>query len=82
MLASATGAVAPPCGCGGRTKKPDPSMINGMLAGLVRSRLRALSSVLAASLLGLIAGILVVESVFFFDKMKIDDAVGPYRPWR
>src|SRR5260221_6399644 len=30
-----------------------------------------------ASILGAVAGILVVESVFFLDKRRIDDPVGP-----
>jgi Amt family ammonium transporter len=29
-----------------------------------------------ASIIGLIAGVLVVESVFFFDRIQIDDSVG------
>jgi hypothetical protein len=29
-----------------------------------------------AAIIGIVAGILVVESVFFFDKIRIDDAVG------
>ena len=61
-----------------KTKKPDPSMMcNGLLAGLVAITAPcAFVSAGGASLLGLIAGVLVVEAVFFFDKMRIDDAVG------
>jgi len=61
-----------------RTKKPDPSMMaNGMLAGLVAITAPcAFVSAAGASIIGLIAGVLVVESVFFFDKLKIDDPVG------
>jgi Amt family ammonium transporter len=33
-------------------------------------------SIGSAAIIGIIAGILVVFSVFFFDKMKIDDPVG------
>jgi Amt family ammonium transporter len=79
MLASATGALA---SClwmwWVRSKKPDPSMMcNGMLAGLVAITCPcAFVSAAGASLLGLVAGILVVESVFFFDKIGIDDPVG------
>ncbi|HVO72732.1 MAG TPA: hypothetical protein VMT35_01805, partial [Ignavibacteriaceae bacterium] len=79
MLASATGAMA---AClwmwWFRTKKPDPSMLcNGMLAGLVAiTAPSAFVSAGGASIIGLIAGVLVVESVFFFDKIKIDDPVG------
>jgi Amt family ammonium transporter len=79
MLASATGAVGATLWMWWvRTKKPDPSMMcNGMLAGLVAITCPcAFVSAGGASLLGLVAGILVVESVFFFDKIGIDDCVG------
>jgi ammonium transporter, Amt family len=61
-----------------KTKKPDPSMMcNGMLAGLVAITAPcAFVSVGGAAIIGVIAGILVVEAVFFFDKARIDDAVG------
>lgn len=61
-----------------KTKKPDPSMMcNGMLAGLVAITAPcAFVSVGGAAIIGIVAGILVVEAVFFFDKVKIDDAVG------
>ena len=79
MLASATGALAATLWMWWfRTKKPDPSMMaNGMLAGLVAITAPcAFVSAGGASIIGLISGILVVESVFFFDKIKIDDPVG------
>ena len=79
MLASATGALGATLWMWWfRTKKPDPSMMcNGMLAGLVAITCPcAFVSAGGASILGLIAGVLVVESVFFFDKIGIDDAVG------
>jgi Amt family ammonium transporter len=79
MLASATGAVGATLWMWWvRTKKPDPSMMcNGMLAGLVAITCPcAFVSAAGASILGLVAGILVVESVFFFDKIGIDDCVG------
>jgi Amt family ammonium transporter len=79
MLASATGALGATLWMWWiRTKKPDPSMMcNGMLAGLVAITCPcAFVSAGGASILGLVAGILVVESVFFFDKMGIDDCVG------
>jgi Amt family ammonium transporter len=79
MLASATGALAATLWMWWfRTKKPDPSMMcNGMLAGLVAITCPcAFVSAGGASLIGLIAGILVVESVFFFEKIGIDDCVG------
>jgi Amt family ammonium transporter len=48
-----------------------------MLAGLVAITCPcAFVSAGGASLLGLIAGILVVESVFFFDRIGVDDCVG------
>jgi Amt family ammonium transporter len=79
MLASATGALGATLWMWWfKTKKPDPSMMcNGMLAGLVAITCPcAFVSAFGASALGLVAGILVVESVFFFDKMGIDDCVG------
>ena len=58
--------------------KYDPSMMcNGMLAGLVAITAPcAFVSAGGASIIGIIAGILVVEAVFFFDRIKIDDSVG------
>ncbi len=79
MLASATGAMAATLWMWWfRTKKPDPSMmLNGMLAGLVAiTAPSAFVSAGGAAWIGLIAGIVVVEAVFFFDKLKIDDPVG------
>jgi Amt family ammonium transporter len=79
MLASATGALGATLWMWWfKTKKPDPSMMcNGMLAGLVAITCPcAFVSAGGASALGLIAGILVVESVFFFEKIGIDDCVG------
>ncbi len=59
-------------------KKPDLSMmLNGMLAGLVGITAGADDvSPFAAVAIGAIAGIIVVLSVLFFDKIKIDDPVG------
>jgi Amt family ammonium transporter len=58
--------------------KPDLSMtLNGGLAGLVAITAPcAFVSVGSAFLIGIVAGILVVGSVFFFDRIKIDDPVG------
>jgi Amt family ammonium transporter len=79
MLASATGAFGATLWMWWfRTKKPDPTMMaNGMLAGLVAITAScAFVSAGGASIIGLIAGILVVESVFLFDRIQIDDPVG------
>jgi len=60
-------------------KKPDASMtMNGALAGLVAITAPcAVVSPGAAVVIGLIAGVLVVLSVEFFDKvLHIDDPVG------
>jgi Amt family ammonium transporter len=58
--------------------KPDLSMLlNGTLAGLVA--ITAPCSVVTVGssvVIGLIAGVLVVYSVLFFDKVKLDDPVG------
>ncbi|MDH5542636.1 MAG: ammonium transporter [Nitrospinota bacterium] len=58
--------------------KPDLSMaLNGALAGLVSITAGCDGvSPFAAVLIGSIAGILVVYSILFFDKLKIDDPVG------
>jgi Amt family ammonium transporter len=58
--------------------KPDLSMIlNGSLAGLVAITAPcAFVSVPSSLIIGLIAGILVVVSVLFFDRIKVDDPVG------
>ncbi len=79
MIASATAALATTLYMWWfKTKKPDPSMMcNGMLAGLVAITAPcAFVSAGGAAIIGIISGILVVEAVFFFDKIKIDDAVG------
>jgi Amt family ammonium transporter len=58
--------------------KPDPSMMcNSMLAGLVAiTSPCAFVTPIAAFVIGAVAGVLVVVSVFFFDNRKIDDPVG------
>ena len=59
-------------------KKADLTMtINGCLAGLVAvTGSCAYVSIPVSMLIGAIAGIIVVLSVFFFDRIKIDDPVG------
>lgn len=58
--------------------KPDLGMtLNGCLAGLVAITAPcAFVSVTSSLIIGGIAGILVVLSIIFFDRMKIDDPVG------
>ena len=51
--------------------------LNGALAGLVAITAEpADPSALLATIIGGIGGVLVVLSILFFDKMKIDDPVG------
>ncbi|KAF0095754.1 MAG: ammonium transporter [Puniceicoccaceae bacterium 5H] len=59
-------------------KKPDLSMsLNGILAGLVGITAGAdQMGPWSALIVGFIAGVIVVFSVLFFDKIKIDDPVG------
>jgi Amt family ammonium transporter len=79
MLAGSTAALAATLWVWWvKTKKPDPSMMcNGMLAGLVAITAPcAFVSAGGAAIIGIVAGILVVESVFFWDRVGIDDAVG------
>src|SRR3972149_4451179 len=59
-------------------KKPDLGItLNGCLAGLVAITAPcAFVSVPSALIIGLIAGVLVVAAVLFFDKVRIDDPVG------
>jgi Amt family ammonium transporter len=81
MLASATGAFCAMMWSWRKTKlgKPDPGMsANGMLAGLVAiTAPSGFVSPWAALLIGAIAGVLVVESMRFFERVaRIDDPVG------
>lgn len=59
-------------------KKPDLSMgLNGILAGLVGITAGADAvGTWEAVLIGLIAGVIVVFAILFFDKIRIDDPVG------
>jgi ammonium transporter, Amt family len=77
-LAGAAGGVVAPITQFFIGKKFDLGMsINGILAGLVGITAGADSvSVPSAVLIGVIAGVLVVLSVNFFDKIKVDDPVG------
>ena len=77
-LAAAAGGVAATLTSWVAIKKPDLSMmLNGILAGLVAITAGAdQMSVIDSVIIGLIGGIVVVFSVFFFDKLKLDDPVG------
>jgi Amt family ammonium transporter len=78
-LAAAAGAVAALVTSWIISRKPDGSMaLNGALAGLVAITAPCYTvSGNAALIIGLIAGILVVLSVYFFDHiLKVDDPVG------
>jgi ammonium transporter, Amt family len=80
MLASATGALFATLWMWRvRGGKPDPSMMcNGMLAGLVAITAPcAFVNSVSACIIGLIAGILVVEAALFIERrLKVDDPVG------
>jgi Amt family ammonium transporter len=78
MLASATGAFFAMVYVWMTSKKPDPTMMcNGMLAGLVAiTSPCAFVTPMGAFIIGAVAGVLVVVSCAFFDKVKIDDPVG------
>jgi Amt family ammonium transporter len=58
--------------------KPDIGMtLNGCLAGLVGiTASAAFTNITCSAIIGAIAGVLVVLSVLFFDRIKIDDPVG------
>ncbi|MBI1922839.1 ammonium transporter [Candidatus Poribacteria bacterium] len=58
--------------------KPDFSMtVNGALAGLVAITAPcAFVNIVSSAIIGIVAGVLVVLGVIFFDKLKIDDPVG------
>lgn len=78
-LAAATATVATMITTWIRYKKPDVSMtLNGSLAGLVAITAGCDAvSPFGAAAIGIIAGILVVFAVEFFDKVvKVDDPVG------
>ena len=77
-LAAASGALSSMACSYFACKKPDLSMaLNGILAGLVGITAGADSvGILDSIIIGLVAGAIVVYSILFFDKMKIDDPVG------
>ena len=77
-LAAAAGGLAASVASWMLSSKPDLSMgLNGILAGLVGITAGAdVVTPMAALLIGLIAGVIVVFSVVLFDRIKIDDPVG------
>jgi Amt family ammonium transporter len=78
MLASITGAIGSMVALEVKGLKHDPSMMcNGMLAGLVAITAPcAFVSPWAAALIGAVAGVIVVYSVLFIERIGIDDCVG------
>mgnify|MGYP001817064057 CR=1 FL=1 len=77
-LAAAAGAVLAMFTSWIRFGKPEVGMsLNGALAGLVGITAGCANvSPLSAIVIGAIAGVLVVLSVLFFDKIRVDDPVG------
>jgi ammonium transporter, Amt family len=79
MLAGAAGSFTAMLYVWARMGKPDPSMLaNGLLAGLVAITAPcAFVNSVSAVIIGGIAGVLVVVSVFFIERtLKVDDPVG------
>jgi Amt family ammonium transporter len=77
-MAAAAATLTATATCWIMLGKPDIGMtLNGCLAGLVGITAScAFVTVLDSVIIGAIAGVLVVLSVLFFDRMKIDDPVG------
>jgi len=77
-LAAAAGTIGAMLTSWTIQKKPDFTMVlNGCLAGLVGITAGAdCVSVSASVIIGLVAGMLAVLGVMFFDKLQIDDPVG------
>ncbi|HVF75911.1 MAG TPA: ammonium transporter [Acidimicrobiales bacterium] len=77
-LAAVAGAVMSMLTIWLKTGKPDVAMTaNGMLAGLVGVTAGCFAvSPIGALAIGAICGVLVVLSVFFFDRVRVDDPVG------
>jgi Amt family ammonium transporter len=78
LVAGCAGAVVAMTASWIKGGKPDVSMAaNGLLAGLVAITAPCGAvETWAAVLIGAVAGVLVVASVAFFDRLKIDDPVG------
>ena len=77
-LAASAGAVSSLVTIYARTKKLDVGMaLNGAIAGLVAITAPcAWVEGWAAVVIGLIAGVIVVVGVLFFDRIRVDDPVG------
>ena len=77
-LAGAAGACSAMFYTWLRYRKPDVGMtLNGLLAGLVAITAGCANvTPLSAVIIGAVAGVVVVLSVLFFDKIRIDDPVG------
>ncbi len=77
-MAGAVGGIAATATAWLRLGKPDLSMIiNGILAGLVGVTAScAYITIGSAFIIGLVAGVIVVFAVTFFDRIRIDDPVG------
>jgi Amt family ammonium transporter len=78
LLAAAAGGIVATAVVWFKTGKPDVAMAgNGVLAGLVGiTAACAAVDGWAAVLIGAIAGVIVVFSVFGIDRLKVDDPVG------
>lgn len=78
FLAASTGAILAMLTTWFKFGKPDVGMtLNGTLAGLVGITAPcATVTPLGAIIIGMVAGVIVVFSVLFFDKIKVDDPVG------
>lgn len=78
LLAGCVGAIGALVTSWAKFKVPDIGMtLNGCLAGLVAiTSPCATVTPLGAVLIGLLAGVIVVFSVVFFDRVKVDDPVG------
>ena len=78
MLASFTGALFAMFTLWSKGLKPDTTMMcNGMLAGLVAiTAPSAFVNPVGAAIIGAVAGVLVVLSVFFLEARGVDDPVG------
>jgi Amt family ammonium transporter len=77
-LAAAFGATTAMFYAMRRLGKPDPGMMaNGMLAGLVAITAPcAFVQPWAAAVIGIVAGVLVIESILFIERKGVDDPVG------